>query len=315
MRLLLAFLRSPFRSGARIHALLAPCIEGEDGELPRRGRRRRGIPARFRALWSVVVCLSGVGAVVSPVQGRIPEGSRRHGLVVRPRHVRPRRVVDPGQRAPVRCALLRVFSQRNCAVRRRYGALPGAGGMSCTRPAGRRGDRPGRGAGARAVGARGVVAGFPVYWIPWLAAGYSQIDTPLAGIAPILGVYGCSAAIAVSSGVVAIVPAVERRTGAMLGVSLLVLFGGAAVLQHRDWTAPAGEPLTAVLVQGAIPQAIKWRGEQRQPSLDLYQALSAPHWGVDIMIWPKLRSLLFPSRSPRSSKRCTDRPCVAGPIC
>ena len=140
--------------------------------------------------------------------------------------------------------------------------------------------------------------GFLFTGFPWLAAGYSQIDTPLAGIAPILGVYGCSAAIAVSAGIVAVVPALERRTGAMLGMSLLVLFGGAAVLQQRDWTAPAGEPLTAVLVQGAIPQAIKWRVEQRQPSLDLYQALSAPHWGVDIMIWPETAIAAFPFQVP-----------------
>ena len=45
------------------------------------------------------------------------------------------------------------------------------------------------------------VRGWFLSGFPWLALGYTQLETPLRGFAPVLGVYGVSLAAAVSAGV------------------------------------------------------------------------------------------------------------------
>ena len=92
---------------------------------------------------------------------------------------------------------------------------------------------------------------------PWLGLGYSQIDLPLIGYAPILGVYGVGLLLALSSGLVNLLP---RPTAAL---ALVALWIGGLGLQTLDWTAPAGAPVRVSLLQGNIPQAQKWRPSMR----------------------------------------------------
>ncbi|MEO8342362.1 MAG: hypothetical protein ABI536_00960, partial [Gallionella sp.] len=105
---------------------------------------------------------------------------------------------------------------------------------------------------------------------PWLTLGYSQSDTPLAGYAPVLGVYGVSLIMAISSGVLAwLLETVWRRnelTSArsargrwLLGLSVLLLpWIGGAVLRTVAWTQLYGEPFSVALVQGNIAQNLKF---------------------------------------------------------
>ena len=127
-----------------------------------------------------------------------------------------------------------------------------------------------------------VMTGFP-----WLALGYSQTDSPLAGIAPVLGVYGISWLITLSAGllVLARLQSVHRWRP----LSALVLIWLAALgLSQLSWSEPAGGAVTASLIQGNVPQNLKWRPEQRQPTIELYTRLSRENWaGSDIVIWPE----------------------------
>ncbi len=125
-----------------------------------------------------------------------------------------------------------------------------------------------------------VLTGFP-----WLNLGYSQIDTPLAQLAPVLGVYGVSLAVAWSAGVIGYVFSRPRRLSLL--VLLLPLWGGAWLMGKVSWTRPASEPIEAALIQGNITQTIKWSPAQYQATLDRYLTLSAPHWGVDLIVWPE----------------------------
>jgi apolipoprotein N-acyltransferase len=121
--------------------------------------------------------------------------------------------------------------------------------------------------------------------IPWLNLGYSQIDAPLAGLAPVLGVYGVSLAVAWSAGVLGYVFTIRRM---YLIACLLPLWGGAWLLGQVPWTEPvAGEPLEVALIQGNVQQAIKWEPSQRQAMLEHYLSLTTPHWGKDLIIWPE----------------------------
>ena len=133
---------------------------------------------------------------------------------------------------------------------------------------------------------------------PWLSFGYSQIDSSLAGYAPLLGIYGCSFIVAFIAACLAwaVVAALRQRIALVLVVG--ALFGLGAGLTRMDWTEALARPLEVALIQGAVPQAIKWADEVREPSLKLYRSLSAPHWDADIVIWPETAIPAFPFEVP-----------------
>ncbi|HHH48513.1 MAG TPA: apolipoprotein N-acyltransferase [Gammaproteobacteria bacterium] len=127
-----------------------------------------------------------------------------------------------------------------------------------------------------------ILTGFP-----WLALGYSQTDSPLAGVAPLLGVYSIGWLLTLSAGLLVLAWQLPGRRWLPL-VSLLGIWLLGSGLSQVEWSAPAGAPLRASLIQGNVPQNLKWLPEQRQPTIDLYTRLSRQHWAdSDIVIWPE----------------------------
>jgi apolipoprotein N-acyltransferase len=122
---------------------------------------------------------------------------------------------------------------------------------------------------------------------PWLALGYSQLATPLAGYAPVVGVYGVSAAAAVTAGALVAALLGTPRERAVSGVIAVMLWGGGALLARVEWTQPAGPAISVALVQGAVPQSMKWKPGQLQHTMQLYAGLTAPHLGAQIIVWPE----------------------------
>ncbi|MEW6354615.1 MAG: apolipoprotein N-acyltransferase, partial [Pseudomonadota bacterium] len=147
---------------------------------------------------------------------------------------------------------------------------------------------------------------FPAAWVlfewlrgwlfsgfPWLNLGYSQIDAPLAGVAPLLGVYGVSWLCALSAGLLVLLlrGASALRIGAL--AALAALWGGAMLLSNVTWTQSLGAPLRVSLVQGNIPQDIKWQAGQRRRTLDLYAELTRRHWDSRLIVWPEAALTMF----------------------
>ena len=127
-----------------------------------------------------------------------------------------------------------------------------------------------------------VLSGFP-----WLSIGYSQTDTPLAALAPLAGLYGVTWATLLCAGVlVTLVLGNNRQRGIGIaaGVALAVLVGSAAQIA---WTSEGERELRIRLVQGAVPQELKWAAEQRDPTLELYRDLSLNGDDVDLIVWPE----------------------------
>jgi apolipoprotein N-acyltransferase len=122
---------------------------------------------------------------------------------------------------------------------------------------------------------------------PWLALGYTQTDTPLASLAPIAGVYGVSFAVVMTAGAVValLFGNVRARTVAVVTTAAVWILGFA--LWKHEWTQPTGQPVTIAIVQGAVPQEMKWDQEQFEKTLDLYRDLTAPHLGAQIIVWPE----------------------------
>lgn len=123
-----------------------------------------------------------------------------------------------------------------------------------------------------------VLTGFP-----WLSVGYSQVPlSPLAGFAPILGVYGVSLAVAVGAGALALLAQRQQRRKALVVLVLLASCGLA--LRQVQWTMPVGAPLAVSLVQGNIAQDMKWRPEKARHTLESYARLSASSKGKLIVL-------------------------------
>ena len=112
---------------------------------------------------------------------------------------------------------------------------------------------------------------------PWLTLGYSQApSSPLAGYAPLLGVYGVSWLLLLSAGLLACAyhawHQISGRAWLALG-SLLLLWLTGAGLQTVAWTQAVGKPLSVSLLQGNIPQDLKWREDRLRTTLATYREM------------------------------------------
>ncbi len=117
-----------------------------------------------------------------------------------------------------------------------------------------------------------VLTGFP-----WLAVGYSQSPpSPLAGWGAVLGVYGVSGLVALIASLGAVL--ISQR-GKSLKAWLIIAFilASGAVLRHMDWTQPIGKPMTVSLLQGNVPQSLKWDPNRLALSIDTYTRLAQQH--------------------------------------
>ena len=122
---------------------------------------------------------------------------------------------------------------------------------------------------------------------PWLALGYSQLDTPLGGYAPLGGVYAVSLAVAVVAGSLVALVLGSRVTRLIAVAAMVLLWVGGFVLARVEWTQPKGNAVSVALVQGAVPQSMKWVPGQREQTMQLYLGLTLPHLGADIVVWPE----------------------------
>lgn len=120
------------------------------------------------------------------------------------------------------------------------------------------------------------VRGFLFTGFPWLSVGYSQVPhSPLAGYAPIVGVFGVSLLVAVSA---ALVLVIWRARWSKLGKSALAcavaLWVAGTALSLVEWTQPQGEPLKVSLLQGNIAQDTKFDEDALIGTLETYRMLA-----------------------------------------
>jgi len=107
---------------------------------------------------------------------------------------------------------------------------------------------------------------------PWLSLGTAALDTPLAGLAPLGGVYAVSLAAASAAGLLWCVATGQARWAAAAAFAILGVTG--AVLRQIEWTVPAGAPFAANLVQGNVPQDLKFDPARYARTLEVHARLA-----------------------------------------
>lgn len=143
--------------------------------------------------------------------------------------------------------------------------------------------------------ARGIIfTGFP-----WAASGYAHVDSPLANLAPWIGVYGIGfVAAALGAGLVLGMRMAGRRSaGAVLGfgASLTVLVA-LVLIKPVPFTQPTGT-LTLTLLQSNVPQDMKFAEEHLPRTLAwAHEQLLAAKG--DLVLGPETIVPLLPEQLP-----------------
>jgi apolipoprotein N-acyltransferase len=135
--------------------------------------------------------------------------------------------------------------------------------------------------------------GYVMTGFAWMQLGYTQIDFPLSGFAPLLGNHAVAGAIAVCAGVLVIL--FKQRVGIRVGIKqglilvlpvvLLWLCGG--LLKTINWTDKYGDSIKVSVIQGNIAQKDKWKPVMKQPTMNMYRDLSLAQKDVDLIVWPE----------------------------
>jgi apolipoprotein N-acyltransferase len=109
----------------------------------------------------------------------------------------------------------------------------------------------------------------------------------MAGLAPVLGVYGISALLLVGAGALVSLCVGTRRERLLALVVLVVIWVVPAALQRIAWTRPAGPAVSVAIVQGDIPEDTKWQSDHYDAQADTYRNLTQQALGAQVIFWPE----------------------------
>ncbi|MFG0807624.1 apolipoprotein N-acyltransferase [Pseudomonas fluvialis] len=124
---------------------------------------------------------------------------------------------------------------------------------------------------------------------PWLYAGYSQLDGPLRGLAPLGGVWLLSFALALTAALLCNLLQLRRQHLA-LASGLSLLLGPwllAQALNEHAWTHAKGEPLRVAAIQGNVEQNLKWDPDALEAQLALYRDMTLASPPAELIVWPE----------------------------
>lgn len=143
---------------------------------------------------------------------------------------------------------------------------------------------------------------FPLSWVliewlrswlltgfPWLLIGFSQINGPLKGYIPIGGEFFVGFLVVFSSALLVYIAKEFRdylKVLSCVGI-LTAIFAGGYFSATIHWTKPFESPQKIVLIQGNIPQSIKWDPSSVSKILQVYYELAQENWQTNIMVWPE----------------------------
>ena len=130
---------------------------------------------------------------------------------------------------------------------------------------------------------------------PWLFAGYAFSERLLDAYAPLFGVFSVSFVVILLA--CALVEILNKRIFWAVPAAILLL--GAWGASHLQFVSAKDEkPLSVSLIQGNIPQDMKWLTEYQGKTLEIYTELSQSEWGRDLIVWPESSIPMFQTDIP-----------------
>lgn len=154
-----------------------------------------------------------------------------------------------------------------------------------------------------------VLTGFP-----WLSLGYSQIDSPLASFAPVIGEVGLTGIIlllnicwvniyCVGSDLLSnsnsnnddntgkenqtnTAPVTRKKLTLPVTLAASIMLISLALTQV-SWIELTGKSTKVALIQGNVAQSIKFQPEQEWPTMLKYLDLTRVNYDADLIIWPE----------------------------
>lgn len=126
--------------------------------------------------------------------------------------------------------------------------------------------------------------GLGAYGFPWLWAGYSQTDGPLAALAPGIGALGLGFVLMVIAACIALLAQRKFIPFAIIFpiTALFTWFSPPLSDIHQD-----GKSFKLAMVQGNISQSTKWQPEALWPTMIKYMDLTRDNFDADVIIWPE----------------------------
>jgi apolipoprotein N-acyltransferase len=148
---------------------------------------------------------------------------------------------------------------------------------------------------------------------PWLATGYPQADGPLRGYAALFGVYGVGwltvfIATLLARSLIPIArlalrvqqpsaPPLSWHTVGLTVAAIAALLWGGSATTHIGWTQPYGTPLTVRLLQGNVPQHMKFSDAGKTAALQRYEHLITAQ-PADLIVTPETALPMLASQIP-----------------
>lgn len=151
-----------------------------------------------------------------------------------------------------------------------------------------------------------IVLAFPSIWVlgeilrgyfltgfPWLYVGNSQTENILRGFAPVGSVWLVSFVVALAGGLLYRLYLVfhqheeNKIKRNLLILGFVLIWPVAYVLKDIQWSRQSASEIPVSLIQGNVPQMLRWDPRAVNHILTTYAELTAPQWGERLIVWPE----------------------------
>ena len=133
-----------------------------------------------------------------------------------------------------------------------------------------------------------IARGFFLTGFPWLVVGYTQIDSPLSALLPLIGAHGVSFVVVCLAACLAyLVCSKSLIQKSVIVFPAMVVLISLHFLQKSEYTSKINDSLNVSIVQGSLPFEIRWSNNSTKLILERYLELSKDEWTSDILVWPE----------------------------
>ncbi|WP_171040462.1 MULTISPECIES: apolipoprotein N-acyltransferase [unclassified Pseudoalteromonas] len=118
---------------------------------------------------------------------------------------------------------------------------------------------------------------------PWLSFGYTQTDSPLNFLAPVIGEFGITlVCVLIAFSLFRLLGKdIKPLIGSVTLLAGLYVIASNSALQYQDKT------IKTVLVQGNIKQHLRFEPSEFWNTMSKYQDMTRLHWNADLIVWPE----------------------------